>query len=110
MPTEPQHERRAWVRYSCDVATYCLPSVGGDEVRWESWIRDISRGGMQLVVDRRFESGTILRIEVVGNEDLPSLLVRVIHVRSQPGGRWSLGCRFARELADKELEAFLRAP
>ena len=71
--------------------------------------KDISQGGIRLVVSRRFEPRTILNIEIEGEvEEAPtSLMARVVHVAAESGS-WNLGCRFARELSDKELEALLK--
>lgn len=77
-------------------------------MQWAACILDISQGGIRLIVARRFEPRTILNIEIDGAvEEAPTLLMaRVVHVTAE-SGRWNLGCRFARELSEKELEALL---
>jgi hypothetical protein len=103
-------ERRAWVRFPCDVGSSCCASAGDDRTRWTARMQDISRGGARVIVDRRFEPGTILNIQVEGGgrEELPPvLLVRVVHVKAESGGFWALGCRFARELTEKDLHVLL---
>jgi hypothetical protein len=64
------------------------------------------------VVDRRFEPGTILNIQIEydGEELPPVLLARVVHVTAESGGQWALGCRFPRELTEKDLEVIVRPP
>lgn len=103
-------DRRAWIRFPCDLGSSCRPSIGGDDMSWAARILDISQGGIRLLVERRFESRTILNIELEGeNDEGPSsLLVRVVHVSAESGGQWTLGCRFARDLTDKELEELLK--
>jgi PilZ domain len=99
-------DRRAWVRFPCDLGSSCCASAGDDRTRWTARMQDISRGGARVVVDRRFEPGTILNIQVeaAAREDIPSvLLARVVHVKAESGGFWALGCRFARELTEKDL-------
>jgi hypothetical protein len=104
-------ERRAYIRFPCDLGTSCCASAGDDRTRWTARMQDISRGGARVIVDRRFEPGTILNIQVEGaeREELPPvLLARVVHVSAQSGGFWALGCRFARELNEKDLDVLVR--
>lgn len=111
MPSEGSgSDRRAWIRFSCDLGSSCRPSIGGADMSWAARILDISQGGIRLLVERRFEMRTILNIELEGeSEDGPSsLMVRVVHVAAESGGQWALGCRFGRDLTDKELEALLK--
>lgn len=106
-------ERRAWVRYPCDLLSSCCASAGDDPIRWSARLQDISRGGARVFVDRRFEPGTILNIQVEetsAEEAPPVLLARVVHVRAEGVGFWSLGCRFARELSDKDLSWLIGHP
>ncbi len=71
-------------------------------------VRDISLGGINLVVNRPFEKGAMLQVEVEGaGEDVPrALLVSVLQVTPQGEGSWLLGCSIARELSDEELRPF----
>jgi hypothetical protein len=109
--TPPGSERRAWVRFPCDLDTECYSSTAADQTRWWARLQDVSQGGLRLIVERRFEPGTILNItvEATGDETPPAMLARVVHVNAEPGGLWALGCRFARELSEKDLEFFVRA-
>lgn len=79
-------------------------------MQWPARILDISQGGIRVVVSRRFEPRTILNIEMEGETgEAPStLLAKVVHVTAEGTGFWNLGCRFARELTDKEIEALLK--
>jgi hypothetical protein len=106
----PKGERRAWVRYPCNVETSCQ-SESDEAAGCSATVRNISLGGMNLIVDQRFQSGTLLKVEVQSSlENTPQMLcVRVIHVVEQPDGTWSLGCAFARELSDQSLRAFRAA-
>jgi hypothetical protein len=79
-------------------------------MQWSGKVQNISRGGLCLVIGRRFELGTLLAIDVQGRVgDLPSrsLLARVVHVAVSPGGSWMLGCSFTNELTDEELKILL---
>ena len=56
-------------------------------------VRDISTGGLCLVLGRRFEPGAGLAIEVPDAEGGSStLLAKVVHVRTDGAGSWALGC------------------
>jgi hypothetical protein len=105
----PRGDRRAWVRYPCNMETACLTEA--DLAGCAATVRNISLGGMSLIVERPFASGTLLKVEVHSAlENTPQMLcVRVIHVAPQPDNTWSLGCAFARELSDHTLRAFRSA-
>jgi hypothetical protein len=94
------------------VPTSCQPPAGwgSEEPHWPGTIRDISNGGLALVLKRRFERGAGLALQLPGDDpEQPStVLVRVIHVRYEPGGLWVLGCAFVSKISDEELAALLR--
>lgn len=104
----PGSERRVSVRHSCDAPGSCLPAVGG-ELTWKARVQDISRGGAKLLVQRRFESGTVLHIEIRMRKgsDPVMLLARVVHVSPLPSGEWALGCRFSREMSEDDVRSIL---
>lgn len=102
-------ERRVWVRYSVDLEYTCQPLAVGGESRWLGKVLNISRGGVCLVINRRFERGTILVVELqdaAGSAAGPAL-ARVAHCTQQGPGDWLIGCAFVRELNDEELRAFV---
>src|SRR5258708_4782228 len=78
------HELRVYERFPCDVPASCQPPSdwkhGGH--KWKARLRDISAGGLCLILGRRFERGAGLAIEVPGADaDSPStLLARVVNV------------------------------
>ena len=104
-----QGEFRVSERISCDVPASCQPPSdwkrGGQ--KWLARVRDVSSGGLCLVLSRRFERGAGLAIELPGADpDSPStLLARVMNVRAEGGGAWALGCAFVSPLSDEELQA-----
>jgi c-di-GMP-binding flagellar brake protein YcgR len=104
----PTEERRAWVRYVCDLVTVYQPTQQQESERLLARVRNISRGGINLVVDKEFTSGSILSVEVPAEDGNPlcSLLACVIHATQQAGGDWALGCSFVRELSDDDLEPY----
>ncbi len=109
--TSSRAEGRVFARLACDLSTSCQPTSawGQKDARWPATIHDISLGGVQLIVPRRFEPGSGLGIELPAHDGgEPSLvLARIIHVHALPDGTWSLGCKFISELGEDELQGLL---
>jgi hypothetical protein len=99
---------RVWERYQLDLQTACQPVATRNDrdLVWAATIRDISVGGVGIVMPRRFEPGMGLAIELPPKADGTSdtLLARVAHVRRLPEGGWLLGCTFISQLSEQELE------
>src|SRR5262245_25813021 len=72
-------------------------------------LRDISASGASLLLDRRFERGTLLIIELTSSEGDPShsFVARVVRVAREPNGRWSLGCTLAQPPSEDDLRSLL---
>jgi hypothetical protein len=104
-----QLDRRAWVRYPCNLDSACQPLAGTRGVEWPAKIRNLSRGGLAVSLTRRFEVGTVLAIDVQGAADgnVGTVLARVAHVSMQPDGSWLLGCAFTKLLNEEDLKALL---
>jgi hypothetical protein len=104
-------ELRVWERLSCGLETSCQPLAarGDRDMFWPACIKDISAGGMGLVLTRRFERGTGLAIEIPATADssADTLLAKVVHVARLPDGRWLLGCAFVSVLGDDEVQKLL---
>jgi hypothetical protein len=66
-------------------------------------------GGIGLVVNRSFEPGTMLTIELpnVGQSPFFLQLARVIWTKAEADGDWCVGCEFATPLTEDDLEAWL---
>jgi hypothetical protein len=105
-------ERRAWVRFGTDLQATCRGPGGRKEVGWPARVRDVSAGGLGLVLRHRFRPGTPLLVEIHGPAGGPGrvLAARVVHARPvQPGTAtcWLVGCAFLTPLGDDELRALL---
>jgi hypothetical protein len=100
-PGPPLCERRLLVRHFCEI--------GALVDSWPANIENISRGGLKVVIGRRFEVGTILKVEVaLSDEDHFSMhLAKVVRIEQEPNGSWSLGCAFDQEISEDELQEFL---
>jgi serine/threonine protein kinase len=115
-PKSAEANRRAWIRHELSFgacATIDTAVFGGGEDTEEIWpltIRDVSIGGVGVVLARRFEAGTELMIEVgTGPSSTPRRLpVKVVRIEPDSVGHWVHGCAFASPLSEDELNALLR--
>jgi CheY-like chemotaxis protein len=106
----PHTERRAFVRYPCDLEHICRPV--GQPPGAESWrgrVLDISTAGVRLLLDRQLEVGTVL---VLGFPRSPqrsprTLMARVVRAAPESDGEWSLGCTFTRRISEEDLRSLL---
>jgi PilZ domain len=97
----PAIEQRAFARHFCEI--------GAVVDSWPARIENISLGGLKVVIGRRFEVDTILKLEIglQGEENLSMLLVRVVRVMQEPAGSWGLGCAFSQEISEEQLQESL---
>jgi PilZ domain len=114
-PAHSEHhggERRAWARYPTHLETFCRQAIGGPEMCWSGIIQNISRGGIQLIMHRRFEPGALLKVDVPlpVEQPAPYLISRVIYATLQPNGTWALGCAFTEELDEDYMWTILKTP
>src|SRR5262245_23826147 len=112
-PTKPEDspqgledERRVWVRYPTYLETTYQPP-GSESSRLSARVRDVSRGGINLVVNREFQTGELLTIELPrANHAKHTVLACIVRVDHVKGDAWALGCVYSRELSDEELQGF----
>ena len=102
----PKRERRAWVRLSINKEAGCLPA-GGD-YGWLGRVRNISQGGVALILRRQMQLDTDLIIELATRAgEVRSLPARVVRVMLERDGCWITGCQFASTLSPEELQSFV---
>jgi hypothetical protein len=113
-PKSSGADKRASVRYTCDTDGFstdnnCRPITGHRNDTWSAMVRDLSTGGVGIVVNRRFEPGTLLSVELQDAEQTTNriLLVRVVRATREPDDRWLLGCAFTTKLTDADLLALM---
>jgi hypothetical protein len=102
-------ERRAFVRYACDLPAACQSGAGG----WLGHVTDLSAGGLGLLLRHRFRPGTPLRLELrlADGTRVRGLAVRVVHAkpsRMEGEAGWHLGCVFPTPLSDDELQRLVK--
>src|SRR5262245_58951846 len=96
-------ERRGCVRISCERDAFCQTLSKAGQGHWFGKTVDISQSGLAVILNRRFERGTVLTIEF---DEIASILARVVHCRQQDRD-WLVGCEFLRALDDDDLKAIV---
>jgi PilZ domain len=101
-------ERRASARHLSNLQTACQLVGAASSEMWDATVRDLSSGGIGLVLKRRFEPGTLLSfiLDSRTHSGTHSYLARVVHATANEGGGWLLGCRLLGEIGEEELQAF----
>src|SRR5436309_541444 len=101
-----ERQRRAAVRLLGDLAP-CYQRGRGqlDQVWWFGRIRTISVYHVDLMLDRRFEPGTLLTITLRGEvtDFSRNLEACVVQVNRNPNEGWVVRCVFAGQLSESEL-------
>ena len=120
LPSQAEHlkqwlraERRAWIRLPSDQEICCqlVTNLAPEEAKtgWLGRVRDVSPGGIALILNRRFQPGTMLMVDLSANaEEGRGLQVRVVYSTPELKGRWIIGCAFGRVLTQAELQTFIR--
>jgi hypothetical protein len=98
-------ERRAFPRYPTNLGTVCR--LVTDHQTMNAQIRNVSRVGINLLIDRQIEAGEMLQVDLPQNNGHPETVVLacIMHCAKQ-GDKYSLGCMFSDELGDAELAEF----
>jgi hypothetical protein len=110
---KPKTERRAWVRIPTSQQVSCQPVAATTAVQGETiWLgnfRNISHRGMSLLLDRRFEPGSLLLIELADKAKSGARYwsVRVVNVTPEVKRRWIMGCEFIHPLSEEALRALV---
>lgn len=101
-------DRRLWVRFAVDLETTYYPAGFPETGQLSARVRDISRGGANLIIGREFLPGELLSVELPrGNGHTGhSVLACIVRVEPSSGGEWNVGCIFAHELNQEDLEDF----
>jgi hypothetical protein len=108
------HERRSAPRHPCTVGVSCVidTDLFGSKESEEAWpgtIHDLAPRGVGLVISRRFEPGTALRVDLESATGaVRGLAARVVNVRPEALGHWFHGCLFREPLTDADLRDLLR--
>lgn len=95
-------DRRVYTRYPVDHQIAYQTQEVGEKLL--ARLRDISLGGVKMVVDRPYEPGDLLSVDLPEDKEYSTstVLACVVHV-DEDQEQWSLGCTFARELTPEDL-------
>jgi hypothetical protein len=105
--TTPVEERRVWVRYPCRMAATVHSTGDPQFAPIPARARNVSRGGVLLVVGRRIEAGELISIELPGESDSRgAALACVLNAQAAGENDWALRCSFATELSPSDLQRF----
>lgn len=103
-------DRRVWVRYpgTPETPTYAV-SQQDDIIIWKARIRDLSVGGVCLLLNGSFPVGSIVDIEFrnATTKETRTLSAKVVRVTCKDDINWELGCAFVRELNEEEVNTLL---
>jgi serine/threonine protein kinase len=111
-------ERRVSVRYPCEVETECHHDTslhsGTPELQesWEAAVKDLSLTGIGLILNRRFEPGSVLTVQIDSTDGQFSKTLEMIVNRVKRAARecWFLGCTFSHPLDKEELRKLVSRP
>lgn len=100
-----QSERRVVVRVECDKT---IGHTAKDSVTFfEGRVLDVSANGIGMRVRRKLEAGNTISIILKKEGAYQSQhCAKVIHVRPEETGSWSVGCEFGDPLSPEQLRAF----
>ena len=101
--------RRAWVRIGCDFEISGHESSRRSGSGWTAKVRNISGGGIGLLLRHCFQPGTPLMIDIKSRDEsfsrtLSVNVVRATAVVDEGHTAWLLGCAFAQPLSLEELQ------
>jgi c-di-GMP-binding flagellar brake protein YcgR len=103
----PGEERRGYVRYHYRSAPALRYQVRASfEAGW-AVLRDISAGGVGLLLSERLAPGSVVLIRLGDSlpEGAQTRLARVVHATARRSGAWLVGCEFTPPLSEEELAA-----
>jgi hypothetical protein len=112
---ESSSERRTHSRHACRLNSLCRPAGRHQTGHpWKGYIEDVSIEGLKLNLNRRFEPGTLLAVEVnVTKEELVHVyhsaisrffLAKVVRVSRRRDRKWTLGCTLVKKFNDEDLD------
>jgi serine/threonine protein kinase len=112
---QPARERRQRARYPFTRATVCGMNLsihdGEAEVlgTWEGTVQNLSVAGAGLVLRRRLERGTVVKVtlESPDRKHKRTVELQVARVSRARGGQWFIGGTFAKPLKKEELTRLL---
>jgi hypothetical protein len=109
-PPSPSRGKRSYARFPTDPkACWNINVIVEEQLRFAT-VRNLSRRGIGLLLDRKLEPGSTFSAELTSVSGLSSRSheLRVGRVAAQSGGRFAIGCKFDNPLTHQQLETLLR--
>ncbi len=97
-------DKRESARYPCQQEAVTRPVDSPTPLSWGAKVKNISAGGIGLVLCFPFKPGTYLALTLEASQVRRTFLVRVVHVLDQVDGTWFVGSEFVKQLQESELE------
>jgi hypothetical protein len=108
-PIVSRIDRRASTRYPCNLSTSCRIAalVAGDPIPGR--VRNISAGGISLVLGHPVDGGDEITVELRSNfrHFARAMLVRVAYCVEHPSGDWIVGAAFTQPMTEEEVKLLL---
>ena len=101
-------DRRETIRYGINLDTSGRLIAALDD-KTQVRVRNISAGGISLVLGHGVEPETILAVQLLNRPTmyLCKVRVRITYIVEHPTGDWILGGAFIEKLSDEELRSLL---
>jgi hypothetical protein len=102
-------ERRSYSRFPIDPKACWNINILVEDQLCFATVRNLSRRGIGLILDRKLEPGETLRAELTSLSGLStrSHELRVTRVAAQSSGRYAVGCKFDQPLTHQQMETLL---
>ena len=103
-------DQRAWLRHAAGPTLIVFRADQPDPT--VARVLDVARGGVRLLVSEPVKPGAILFVDIPEHAGSPPavILAYAIRIRRLEPGIWSLGCRFATELNEGDVQALADLP
>jgi serine/threonine protein kinase len=103
---------RGRVRYSSEKEVGCLFIEDRNQRACWGKVRDISASGIGLILNRPFETGTILSIGLprAGPRPTRPVFARVVRAHEESSATWIVGCAFEQELSESDIRVLRGVP
>jgi serine/threonine protein kinase len=108
-------DRRGAVRYDCALPIQCtinlsvLPEMTEWQTQWDAQVVNLSVTGIGLVLQRRFEVGTVLTVNLKSSDGTAQQTreIRIVRVVRMDRGGWYLGGTLTEKLGKEDLRQLL---
>jgi hypothetical protein len=98
--------RRVWVRHPCPAEKPGQMFNTESSKVCQGVVRNLSSGGIGLVLSEAVHLGTVLKVEIDGGQGPRMLVMRVTHITEQTDG-WLHGCELTVPLTGEQIREML---